>query len=280
MIHRQRVNADDVTAHRIEGDLVVSHGDQAELEWQRGEHATLASDDRVDRDELRLRDVLQVCDFAVEFVVVVKQPVTIVLDADVVLHAERDRRPRVRFELGYVDEEVSGRYRGGRVQAVADAALMVERNCHLRFFFEVVDLRAGAFRDGIVACFLERIARGNRDAASLTDGQFGNAVGPILECEQDSFGEFGSGEGVWEDLARRDDIRLDERAPHGAQSEAIQAVPDNASDALGVVLSARTKNHGRFRHGHVILASPAAAFRSLVIRTRPDHVLRFARLCS
>ena len=59
----------------------------------------LAGDDRVDGDELRLDDRLEVGDLPVELVVVVDQSMPVVLDADVVLHAEGDRRPGMRIGL-------------------------------------------------------------------------------------------------------------------------------------------------------------------------------------
>ena len=106
VIDARRIDADDLAAHRVERDLVVAHDDQAEVERDRRQHAPLAGGDRVDRDELRLDDVLEVGDLLVELVVVIDQAMAVVLDPDVVLHRERHRRPRVRLELRAVDEEV------------------------------------------------------------------------------------------------------------------------------------------------------------------------------
>jgi hypothetical protein len=71
------------------------------------EHAAFARGDRVDGDELRLDDVLEVGDLLVEPVVVVDEAVPVVLDPDVVLHREGHRRPGVGLELRAVDEEVA-----------------------------------------------------------------------------------------------------------------------------------------------------------------------------
>ena len=122
-----------------------------EVERDRREHAPLAGDDRVDGDELRLDDVLQVGDLLVEPVIVIDQAVPVVLDADVVLHRERHRRPRVRLELGAVDEEVGLRDRLGREDVVAQAPFVRERDLDLRLLLEVVALHAGALEHRVVA---------------------------------------------------------------------------------------------------------------------------------
>jgi hypothetical protein len=106
VVDGHRVDADDVAAHRVEGDLVVAHDHEVEREGDRREHPALARGDRVDGDELRLDDVLEVGDLLVEPVVVVDEPVPVVLDPDVVLHREGHRGPRVGLELRAVDEEV------------------------------------------------------------------------------------------------------------------------------------------------------------------------------
>jgi hypothetical protein len=52
---------------RVDRDLVVAHDDEVRCpEGDRREHAALARDDAVDRDELRLHHVLEVGDLAVE----------------------------------------------------------------------------------------------------------------------------------------------------------------------------------------------------------------------
>ena len=128
MIDAQRIEADDAAADGIERHLVVAHDDELQVERDRCEHAALAGDDPVDRDELRLGDVLEVRDLLIQLVVVIDQPMPIVLDADVVLHAEGDRRPRVRLELRTVHEEVGLGDRLGREERVTQAPGVVERD--------------------------------------------------------------------------------------------------------------------------------------------------------
>ena len=146
VIDGARIDADDRAADRVERDLAVAHDDQAEVERHRREHAALAGGDRVDRDELRLDDVLEVGDLLVELVIVIDQAMPIVLDADVVLHRERHRRPRVRLELRAVDEEVGARDRLGREEVVAQPARVRERDLDLLLLLEVVVLDADVAR--------------------------------------------------------------------------------------------------------------------------------------
>src|ERR1700712_4923188 len=69
----ERVDADDRAAHRVERHLAVTHNYQMERERLGGEHAPLPRGDRIDGNELRLDDVLQVGDLFVEAVIVVDE---------------------------------------------------------------------------------------------------------------------------------------------------------------------------------------------------------------
>ena len=66
-----------------------------EIERNGRQHASFARGDGVDRDELGLDVLAEIGDLLVQSMIVVDEAVPIVLNADVVLHREGDRRPRV-----------------------------------------------------------------------------------------------------------------------------------------------------------------------------------------
>ena len=141
------------------------------------QHPPLARDDRVDGDELRLDDVLEVGDLLVEAVVVVDEAVPVVLDPDVVLHREGDGRPRVRLELRRVDEVVGLRDGLGDEDVVAQALVVGVADLDLRLLFEAVALHApGAPDDRVEPAVLEGVAGRDGDAAALADGELGHRV--------------------------------------------------------------------------------------------------------
>ena len=72
----------------------------------------------------------------------IDEAMAVVLDSDVVLHREGDRRPRVRLELGAVDEEVGLRDGLRREDVVAQALGVRVADLDLRLFLEEVALHA------------------------------------------------------------------------------------------------------------------------------------------
>ena len=60
-----------------------------------GVNIRLSPANRIDSDEFGLGNVLKIRDFPIEFVVVVYQPMTDVLDTNMVLHAEGHSGPRM-----------------------------------------------------------------------------------------------------------------------------------------------------------------------------------------
>src|SRR5690606_6000005 len=91
MVHTQGVKIDDLATHGVKSDLVVPHDNQVHFIGNRGQHATFARNNRVDGDELRLNDVLEVGNLLIKFVVVVDESVSVVLNADIRLQTEGDR---------------------------------------------------------------------------------------------------------------------------------------------------------------------------------------------
>jgi hypothetical protein len=194
---------DDVAAHRVEGDLVVAHDDEAEGERDGREHPALARGDRVDGDELRLDDVLQVGDLLVEPVVVIDQPVAVVLDPDVVLHRERHRRPRVRLELRAVDEEVGLGDGLGREHVVAQAPRVRQRDLDLRHLLEVVALHAPVRSTSGSTRRPRRPARRHGDAAALAHRELGHLAACAVAQAAAPPPELGARERVREQRRRR-----------------------------------------------------------------------------
>jgi hypothetical protein len=216
-----RVDPDDGAAHRVEGDLVVAHDDELQVERLRRQHAPLAGDDAVDADELRLDDVLEVGDLLVQAVVVVDEAVPVVLDPDVVLHREGHRRPRVRLELGAVDEEVGLRDGLGREDVVAQALLVRVGDLDLRLLLEAVALhalaRGGASRPSRSGV---REARGDGDAAALAHRELGHLVAAdVPQRAEHALAELGARVRVRELVARGDQVRFDERASLRGEAE-------------------------------------------------------------
>ena len=253
VIDRERIDTDDATAHRIDGDLVVAHDHQAQIEGDRRQHPPFAGRDRVDGHDLRLDDVLEIADLLVEGVIVIDEPMPIVLNADVGLEAEGHRGPGVGLELGAVDEEVGLGDGPGRIDRVAQALRVVEGNLDLRLLFEVEQLGADALGHGRVAGLREGEAGGDGDAAALADLQgLHAALVAVAQGQRHALGELGAGVGVGEAGARGDDVGLDQRVAGRLQVQALEAVADDAADALHVVLAAVSKDdrgslaaHGR-----------------------------------
>ena len=237
----ERIDADDHAADRVDRDLVVADDDEVHVARDRREHAPLARDDAVDDDELRLDDVLEVGDLPVERVVVIDEAMPVVLDPDVVLHREGDRRPRVRLELRAVDEEVGLRDRLGREDVIAQPPLVRERHLDLRHLVEAVPLRPGAREDRVVARLLEREARRDRDRAALADGELRHRrrlVLAIAQRAEHAFDDLGPRVRVLEELAGGDQVRLDERATVRPQVELVHRLADERADPGDVVVVA------------------------------------------
>jgi hypothetical protein len=254
---RERIDADDAAAHRIDRDLVVAHDHEPEVEGDRREHASLAGRDRIDRHELWLDHVLQVGDLAIELVVMIEQAVAIVLDADVVLEAERDGRPRVRLELRAVHEEVGLGHGLRREQAVAQALWVIERDLDLRDLLEMAQLDAGALGQLAVARIREREARRHRDARALADRQLAQrAIVAVPQRPDHALDELRARVGVWEARTGRDDVGLDQRTTLRAQVEPLEAVAHDAADALGVVLTAVAEDDRGGERAHAAQNKP------------------------
>ncbi len=220
MLDRPRFDPDDRAADRVERDLVITHHDELHVERLGRQHPPFAGDDRVDAHELRLDDVLKIGDLLVQAVVVIDEAVTVVLDPDVVFHREGDRRPRVRLELGGIDEEVCLRDRLGREHVVAQALLVGVANLDLGDFFEEVAFDAlHAGQHFVEPAGLEGRARRHGDAASLTDRELRHRVAAgVFQRQEKPLGELGASVRVREHLACADEVRLDERAPLGDEA--------------------------------------------------------------
>ncbi len=247
MVDGARVEADDGAAHRVERDLVVPHDDEIEGEWPRGQHPPLARDDRVDGDELRLDDVLEVGDLLVEAVIVVDETVSVVLDPDVILHREGDGRPRVRLELRRVDEVVRLGDRLRHEDVVAQPVLVGVPDLDLRLFLEAVSLHAtGASDDAVEPAVLERVPGGDGDAAPLADGELGHRVAAdVLQRQEEPLAELGPRVRVRKHVARRHEVRLHQRAAARHDAELAHAVPQDGPDALGKVTVAVADDDAR-----------------------------------
>ncbi len=237
------VDADDPTADRVEGDLIVAHDHHVQGERDRRQHPALARDDGVDADELWLHDVLEVGDLLVETMIVIDEAVTVVLDPDVVLHREGDRRPRMRLELRAVHEEVRARDGLRRVDVVAQAPLVGERDLDLRLLLETVAANAEPLEHRIVAGLRKGHARRNGDAAALAHGELpGPALPLLLQRAQHALDELGPGVGVLEELACRHHVRFDERATGGCELQMFEPVMNDLGDSVRVVGVAVSKD--------------------------------------
>ena len=93
------------------------------------QHSALARDDGVGHDQLRLQHELQVGDFAVETMVMIDQPMSVILNPDVVLQRKSHGRPRMRLELWHIDEEVRARYRFWCVKIVTQPPFVPSATC-------------------------------------------------------------------------------------------------------------------------------------------------------
>jgi len=235
-----------VATHRVECGLAIAHDDEAQLLRNRGEHASFASHDGVDDDELRLNDELQVANLFIEAMVVIDEAVSVVLDTDVILDGECDGGPRVRLELGAIDEEVGFGDRLGRKDVIAEPARMGEGDLDLRLLFEVIVLGPGALEHGVVVGLAERCARGKGDAAALADRELFDALtASVAQRHEDAFDELGPRVGVGKLRARRDDVRFDERAPRRREAELLEPVANDLPNPPGVVLVAVPNDDAR-----------------------------------
>ena len=238
-----RVDPDDVAAHRIERDLAVAHDDHAERERRWREHAPLSGGDRIDRDERRLDDVLQVRDLLVELVIVIDQPVTVILDADVRLERERHGRPRMRLELGAVDEEVRARDRLGREQVVAQALRMRDRDLDLLLFLEAVALDVDLLQHRVPARFAHRHARRHGDAAALSSRELRHRrAADIAQRAKHALAELRPRVRVGEQRSGGDQVRLDQRAAERPEPELLETLANDRADPLRVVVTATAED--------------------------------------
>ena len=87
-------------------------------ERRRSHRPLVPRDDGVDAQEVWLDELLQIGHFVVEAMVVVDEPVSVILQTDVVLGPEGDGCPRMSLELRRVDEEVGPQHRLWRVDDV------------------------------------------------------------------------------------------------------------------------------------------------------------------
>ena len=249
------IEPDDVRANGVETDGVVAHDDQAEVEGDRRQHAAGTGGDGVDGDELRLNDVLEIGDLFVQPMIVIDQPMAVVLDANVVLHREGHRGPRVRLELRAIDKKVGASDRLGREDVVAKTRLVSEGDLDLGHLLEVVMLDAGALENGVITSAFEGRARGNRDAAALSDCELGHAAIAILQCEEYAFQELRPRVSILEHRPRGHAVRLEERATMRLQPQLFETLADDLADRVDVVTVAPSDDDlGRANRFHCATA--------------------------
>ncbi len=273
VVDASRVEADDAAAHGVEGHLVVTHDDELQVEGKRCEHPPLAGDDRVDGDELWLDDVLQIGDLLVQLVIVVDQAMPVVLDTDVVLHAERDGRPGMRLELGTVDEEVGLRHRLGGEERVAQAPRVIERDLDLRHLLEVIRLRAGSLEHGIEAGMAEGEAGRHGDPAALADGELLEIrTRAAAKRAQHALEKLRPGVRVRELRARGHAIRLHERPTVRSKIQSLEAFADDRLDSIDVVVRAGADDDSGSSHH----TSPSAPLGLTPLMGRANRAARTA----
>ena len=149
--------------------------------------------------------------------VVIDQAVSVILKADVVLHRERHRRPRVSLELRRVHEEVGPSDRLGNEYVVAKAPRVLVANLDLRYLLETISAHARQAREHAVETAVrEGVAGRHGNAAALADRKLGHG-GPtdVLHRPQQAFGKLRPSMGVREPRSCHDDVRFDEGASAG-----------------------------------------------------------------
>jgi len=123
----------------------------------------------------------------------------------------------------------------------------------LLLLLEAVALDVDLLQHRVPAGLAERDARRHRDPAALAGGELGHRrAADIAECAQHALAELGTGVRVREQRARGDQVRLDQRAAERAQAELLEALANDRSDPLGVVVPTAADDHlGLGRDLHV-----------------------------
>mgnify|MGYP006910304018 CR=1 FL=1 len=265
MVDGARIESEDVAADGVDGRLRVPHEDERHLARLRREHPPFTRHDAINRDKLRLNDELKIADLFVEPMIVIDEPMTIILDADVILHREGDRRPRVALEFRTVDKRVGLCDRLGREEVVAEAPRVGERDLDLRLLLEMIVFYPGSLKHRVVAGPFEGHPRRDGDAATLADSEFGHRLAsvvarsiPILDREQHAFEKLGACVRMEKLLTAGHTIRFDERLPLGNNSERLHPFTDDSANRRDVVAVAVAKDDtgpSRYAHSAMLFGS-------------------------